>query len=184
MTNGTNKVFLICEAAETLSLRNALTGTIAQNFLIYNTYTSASVYERGFMRWASNQLEIGTEHTGGSDRNIVIKRGSITHLTFGSNQITFSNSINFVFGTGSGNKLGTSASQLIGFWNATPIVQPAHADQAAFTDSTGGTAAASLVDVTASHDQAKLNDNFATLAKLVLAMRTALVNSGLMKGAA
>ena len=55
------------DAANTLALRN---GTNAQAFNIYNTYTSGSVYERGFMRWVSNVLEIGTEHVGGTLRTL------------------------------------------------------------------------------------------------------------------
>lgn len=38
--------------------------TNAQTYRIYNTYTDASNYERGFMRWSSNVLEIGTEAAG------------------------------------------------------------------------------------------------------------------------
>lgn len=38
---------------------------------LYNTYTDASNYERGFFRWNSNVLEIGTEAAGtGTARNI------------------------------------------------------------------------------------------------------------------
>jgi len=55
------------DAANTLALRNAAN---AQAFNVYNTYTSGSVYERGFMRWVSNVLEIGTEHVGASARGL------------------------------------------------------------------------------------------------------------------
>jgi hypothetical protein len=42
---------------------------------------------------------------------------------------------------GSGNKIGTSAAQKIGFWNATPIVQPTTAvTAAAFVANTSGIA--------------------------------------------
>lgn len=58
------------DAANTLALRNS---TNAQAFNIYNTYSSGSVYERGFMRWVSNVLEIGTEHVGASARAISIR---------------------------------------------------------------------------------------------------------------
>ena len=72
----------------------------------------------------------------------------------------------------------------LGFFNTTPVAQPSGAAQAALTDSTTGTAGSTLVDVTASHDQAKLNNNFATLYALVAAIRTGLVNTGLIKGSA
>jgi hypothetical protein len=49
------------DAAETFAQRN---GTNPQTFRIYNTYTDASNYERGFLRWASNIFEVGTASAG------------------------------------------------------------------------------------------------------------------------
>jgi len=49
------------DAANTLAQRN---GANAQTFNIYNTYTDASNYERGFLKWNFNVLEIGTESSG------------------------------------------------------------------------------------------------------------------------
>jgi len=69
------------DAANTLALRNS---TNAQAFNIYNTYTSGSVYERGFMRWASNVLEIGTEHVGASARDLVFKTNNTERMRFGA----------------------------------------------------------------------------------------------------
>lgn len=40
--------------------------------------------------------------------------------------ITANDGMNYVFGTTNGSKLGTATSQKIGFWNVTPVVQPAH----------------------------------------------------------
>lgn len=91
---------------------------------------------------------------------------------------------NIVLSTSTGTKIGTATSQKLGLWNVTPIIQPAAAGQAAITDSTGGTPASSLVDVGVVFSQSAINANFATTAVLLLAMRTAMVNSGLMKGAA
>ena len=69
-------------AANTLALRN---GTAAQTFRLYTTFTDASNYERGFMRWNSNVLEIGTEAGGtGAARSI--------RIAVGSNNATFSQS--------------------------------------------------------------------------------------------
>jgi hypothetical protein len=43
----------------------------AQTFRLYNTFTDASNYERGFLRWSSNNLDIGTEAAGtGTVRNV------------------------------------------------------------------------------------------------------------------
>ena len=58
----------------TVELRNS---TNAQTFNLYNTYTDASNYERGFMRWATNVLEIGTEKAGtGTQRTLVLVAGT------------------------------------------------------------------------------------------------------------
>lgn len=46
-----------------------------------------------------------------------------------------------VLGTTTGSKIGTAAAQKLGFWNATPVIQQASADQTAVTDSTGGSVA-------------------------------------------
>ncbi len=39
-------------------------GTNAQTFRVYNTFTDASNYERGFLRWSSNVFEVGPEAAG------------------------------------------------------------------------------------------------------------------------
>ena len=95
--------------------------------------------------------------------------------------------VNVALGTTTGTKLGTSASQKLGLWNATPIVQPSGASQAALTDSTMGTADGTLAQVgnTMGGDvSSTINNNFADIAVLVNALRTALVNVGIIKGAA
>jgi len=45
----------------TIAQRN---GTNAQTYRLYNTYTDASNYERGYLQWNSNVLELGTEGLG------------------------------------------------------------------------------------------------------------------------
>ena len=125
------------------------------------------------------------------------------NLTMGDN--------NIVAGTTTGVKVGTATTQKLAFYNATPIVQPAAAAQAAaaaqtqdsVTDSTGGSAGTTLAAITAgaAYDQndmvaikdaiasiaaqlAKIKTDVANIKTLQDAERTALVNLGLMKGAA
>lgn len=63
-------VVVLRDAANTLALRN---GVNAQTFRVYNTFTDASNYERGFVRWNTNSFEIGTEKLGtGSARNLFL----------------------------------------------------------------------------------------------------------------
>jgi len=80
-------LYLHNDAANTLAQRN---GANAQAFNIYNTYTNASNYERGSVRWSSNVLEIGTEAAGtGAQRDFLLFRGS-SSLRLGSSQLTVS----------------------------------------------------------------------------------------------
>jgi len=51
----------VMESTNVLAQRN---GTAAQSKLVYNTYTDASNYERGFFRFSSNVLQIGAEAAG------------------------------------------------------------------------------------------------------------------------
>ena len=57
-----------------------------------------------------------------------------------SNAITLAAGRNIVFDTVSGGKIGSATNEKIGFWNATPIVQPTTAVTAATLVSGGGTA--------------------------------------------
>jgi len=64
------------DAANTLAQRN---GTNAQTFNLYNTYTDASNYERGFLKWDANVFTIGTEAAGtGTARNIELDAALVT----------------------------------------------------------------------------------------------------------
>ena len=64
--------------------------TNPQTFRIYNTFTDASNHERGFMRWSSNVLQIGTEAAGtGSARDIEFQHGGTTRFSLIGNTIRF-----------------------------------------------------------------------------------------------
>ena len=76
---GTQDVQLFRDAAYVLAQR---TGTNAQTFRLYNTYTDASNYERGFFRWSTNVLEIGAEAAGtGTQRQLRLPLGTVTAST-------------------------------------------------------------------------------------------------------
>jgi hypothetical protein len=69
------------DAANTLAQRN---GTNAQTFRLYNTLTGTDVgatgnYERGFLRWNTNVLEVGTEvgSGGGTVRPVRITAATL-----------------------------------------------------------------------------------------------------------
>lgn len=79
---------------------------------------------------------------------------SHTHTTLGG--VTFDDAANLVFSTTTGTQIGTAATQKLALWGKTPVVQPAHANQAAIsaataaalTDSTGGTPGTTLAAAT------------------------------------
>lgn len=139
--------------------------------------------------------------------------GYIELVRSGNNvsELFFSDSVNISAGITIGAKIATATNQRLGFWNATPVVQPAAAAQAApaaqgqvsLTDSTGGTASTTLAAITAgaSYAQADMSAVKNALASIAArlaevrtdvaniktfqnAARTALVNTGLIKGAA
>lgn len=63
------------DAANVLAQRN---GTTAQKFYLYNTFTDASNYERGVIKYASNRLVIGHEFAGtGANREVILTNGSL-----------------------------------------------------------------------------------------------------------
>lgn len=107
-------------------------------------------------------------------------------LTLANTSITIKEASDIILGTTTGSKLGTAAAQKLGFWGAAPIVQPAAGNQAALTNSTGGVYDGTLVDVTTTGlaDPAKVNANFTDVYTLLTEIRLALVNTGLIKGAA
>jgi hypothetical protein len=78
---------LFKDAANTLALRNGGTAAspVPQNFRVYNWQVDSSNYERGFMRWNSNILEIGTEAGGtGTARTFrLIANGNVMASLFG-----------------------------------------------------------------------------------------------------
>jgi hypothetical protein len=161
------------------------------------------------VEWASNIDVPGTLDVTGAavlDSTLTVAGAA----TFNGN-VTMGDADDIVVNTGTGTKIGTAVGQKIGFWNVTPVVQPAAAGQAAaaaqtqdsLTDSTGGTASTTLAAITAgaayaqadltaiknaiaslASQLAKIRTDVANIKTLQDASRTALVNTGIMKGAA
>lgn len=79
------------------------------------------------------------------------------------------------YGAPGGTMLGSSATEKVGFWGVTPVVQPAGAAQAALTLTTT-TSSSPVGLVTAS--------GFVALFALLEEIRASLVDCGIMKGSA
>ena len=78
---GVSDVVVTRDAANTLALRK---GTAAQALNVYNTYTDASNYERGYSRWNAGVFEFGMETAGtGTTKHTRINRASGANLYLG-----------------------------------------------------------------------------------------------------
>ena len=85
----------------------------------------------------------------------------------------------------SGDTLGATTSDLISFYGVAPVAQISGAAQAAVTDASGGTAAATngILTLTGTYNSAIIANAIATLAAQGNAIRNALVSVGLIAGA-
>lgn len=112
------------------------------NGAIYSDSTNSSIFDNSA---GSNYLRV--RRTGGTIETILGATGSgsfvgsttahsmniqsagVTRLSFagsGNGDCTLFDAMFFIFGSTTGNKLGTAITQKLAFWNATPIVQPAN----------------------------------------------------------
>ena len=102
-------VRLYRDAASTLALR---VSTLPMAFNIYNTFTDASNYERGFMRWVSNVLRLGTEKLGtGTARALEFQVDGTTRMSINTGGSVVAN-VAFYGATGS-TYIGWSNSALM-----------------------------------------------------------------------
>lgn len=109
--------------------------TNAQTFRLYNTYTDASNYERGFFRWSSNVLELGTE-AAGTGTNRILKLQSAAQVDI------------YAFGTTQAARFSSSSIiyTALAFAGASKAGSPTTTDLAAgragvYKDTTAGTVA-------------------------------------------
>lgn len=77
--DNTADTLLFRDAANILAQRN---GVNAQTLRVYNTFTDVNNFERGFLRWSSNVLQLGTEIAGtGTSRNLQLIAGGSARIT-------------------------------------------------------------------------------------------------------
>ena len=145
--SGSLRYIDINSASATATLR--LTNPAAGGTTIINFKSNANSQDGSFSMDSAGNM-IFRNQTGGSQffdvyNGIVYFRnvsgGYSTSLTIdGSGNLTLRDGGVFALGTTNGNKIGSSASQKLGFWNATPIVQPSTAVSAATRVGGGGAA--------------------------------------------
>lgn len=95
-------------------------GNVTNPGVTFNTRTTDGMYSK-----AANEVGFVTN--------------SILSFYIDSSQRIVINDKNIILGTTTGTKIGTAATQKLGFWNATPIVQPTTAIGAATLINLGGT---------------------------------------------
>jgi hypothetical protein len=130
--NSTNVgVFLARDAANTLAQRN---GTNAQTTRVYGTYTNDSNYVRAALSSTSTAVTLAAETagTGADDIPLNLTAAGTGTVKVNSN-LEIADAKDIVLATGTGTKIGTATTQRLGFYNATPVVQPT-----AVADATSG----------------------------------------------
>jgi hypothetical protein len=90
----------------------------------YTTLKTIAANDLGFYNAAAGNISILNDFSSGS---IILTAGgsSTAQWTIGANgDLTAADGENIIVGSTNGTKIGTAATQKIGFWNATPIAQP------------------------------------------------------------
>ena len=137
-------------------------------------WRNGSGNSRNTLNWSPvDVLQLGSSI--GSGDNIVIQFYAQNTLLFSINgsNMTMADGKGITTGTTTGTRIGTATTNKLGFWNATPIVQPASANQAAVVTTAPTTSAYGYTEAQATAIITLLNE-----------IRSVLVNTGLMKGAA
>lgn len=122
LTGATTDLFLRRDAANTLAQYNS---TNPQTFNIYNTHSSSTNHERGFLKWSANSFLVGTEKGsgGGTARNLELQTDGTTRMTIAgtSNAITCTGSLSIVSNLtfqGNSSIVGNIASGVLRLLNA------------------------------------------------------------------
>ncbi len=112
-TLGASDLEVVRDAADALALRR---GANAQTFRVYNTYTDASNYERGEVRWSANVFRIGTFNAGtGSARAVHIGpegAADLLLMTSGTTRLTISSGGTMTPGSDNAVDFGSGANRL------------------------------------------------------------------------
>ncbi len=123
---------------------------LAGSFTSYGIDFNAMTGTASLMRLKNNVAVVGRNNAGSGDVQLfyintldelqIAPTVRMASLTIGaSNQITLGAGTNFSFATTTGTKIGTGTTQLIGFWNKTPVAQPSSTGETVGFTAGGGT---------------------------------------------
>lgn len=160
-----------------------LNGTSGDLLTINGVGTANSIIrfqDDGVEKGALFLLNGGTSMTLRSQSSIALTWDNGTAaktITLSSSTVNVPDAINIVLGTTTGTKIGTSASQKLGFYNATPVIQPVLATDFTYTVSNGTTDRTFDADALTMDEIA---DVLGTLSGDLVAVKTALKSLGLL----
>lgn len=109
--------------------------------------------------------------TSDTDDALQVVCGGSEIVEFAAGVVTVSDSVNFLLNTTTGTKIGTGTTQKLGFWNATPIVQPS---------STGETTGFTAGSGTGVNDDSTFTGNVGSTAYRLSDIVKHLKNAGLI----
>jgi hypothetical protein len=155
---GYSTVVLHGELQQVLAQRS---GTSAQTFRVYGTFTDASNHVRAALSSSSTAVTLAAETagTGADDIPLNLTAAGTGTVKVNSN-LEIADAKNIVLATTTGTKIGTATTQKLGFWDKTPVVQP----------TTGISGATFVVDSGGSIHPTSTFDGY-TIAQVVAALR-------------
>lgn len=138
-----------------------------QSLSILGTAANKIAYTTAVDTWAETALTVFgrslIDDTTAADARTTLGLGTFAVENIAATPtLTFAEASNFAFGTTTGTKIGTLATQKIGFWNATPVIQNTG------WSITGGTPADKSFDYTAT----TLNEVADVLGNLINTLKT------------
>lgn len=198
MASDANKTLTQAEArADILDFTSSTTLTATRNIVLP---LAAKQWTVANLTTGAQSLQfIGATGTGitipPNKRAIIYSDGTDIKAVGGSVLVntTISDGVDLTVGTSTGTRIGTAATQKLGLWNATPVIQPAAANQAAVTlGNTDGEIAGLTFSATPTQAEAEalrdkceeLADDLRALSTLIHQIRSDLVTVGVIKGAA
>lgn len=133
--NGTSNVYFAINGTGKVAISSAgmMVGSSSNPSAILHSFGTTEQLRLGYD--TSNYLAITVSSAGSVNLNAV---GASAGFTF-VDAVTLSD-VNLILGTTTGSKIGTATSQKLGFWNATPVVQPTTGYSAATFTANSGTA--------------------------------------------
>lgn len=90
------------------------------------TGASGAVLSRFMVSSALSQITAGSYATAPVPTGLfeILDSSHVVKFHFGTSAVTLGDAVNIVANTSTGTKIGTATTQKLGFWNATPVVQP------------------------------------------------------------